>query len=96
MEDSKDKFIAVKLPVQRSGSGSRTYYQMQDLISHLADLSDNLATERGEVENEKRLVAAFKEDLSIARKEIEGFQRAQVCPLLATWCTEGPLSWPPA
>ncbi|KAJ0419671.1 CCCH zinc finger DNA binding protein [Aspergillus carlsbadensis] len=48
-----------------------------DLISHLTDLSDTLVAERGEVENQKRLVAAFKEDLSTTRKEIEGLQRAQ-------------------
>ncbi|KAL3449156.1 hypothetical protein BJX65DRAFT_294679 [Aspergillus insuetus] len=48
-----------------------------DLISNLTELSDNLVAERGEVENQKRLVAAFKEDLSIARKEIKELQRAQ-------------------
>ncbi|KAL2784813.1 hypothetical protein BJX66DRAFT_77548 [Aspergillus keveii] len=48
-----------------------------DLINHLTDLSDNLEAERGEVENQKRLVAAFKEDLSAAKRDVEALQRAQ-------------------
>ncbi|KAL2828341.1 CCCH zinc finger DNA binding protein [Aspergillus pseudoustus] len=48
-----------------------------DLIDHVTRLMDSLATERDEVENQKRLVAAFKEDAKTARNEIDAFKRAQ-------------------
>ncbi|KAL2811997.1 CCCH zinc finger DNA binding protein [Aspergillus granulosus] len=48
-----------------------------DLIDHITSLKDSLAAEQNEVENQKRLVAAFKEDARTARNEIDVAQRAQ-------------------